>query len=192
MRRQRPTTVYQLKIVLLGVRPQIWRRVQVDADASLDELHLALQAAMGWTNSHLHSFAFGEREYTMPYEECDLEELQMEDERTRCLSELITEPKDTFDYAYDFGDNWRHVVTLEKILSPTPDAKYPQCLAGKRACPPEDSGGVWAYADLLKVLRNPAHPEYKDMRRWAGRKFDSEVFDVEQFAPTLRRLRSYL
>lgn len=186
------TTVYQLKIVLVGVRPQIWRRVQVPADIDLDDLHLVLQAAMGWTNSHLHSFMFGEHRYTMPYEEGDLEELQMEDEREVCLSERRTRPKETFAYDYDFGDNWQHLVTLEKVLPAAPEEKYPLCLDGKRACPPEDCGGVWGYANLLKVLRNPAHPEYKDMRAWAGRKFDPEVLDVTQFSKNLRKLRSYL
>jgi len=191
MRRQ-VTSVYQLKIVLEGVRPQIWRRVQVSADIPLDELHLVLQAAMGWANSHLHSFTFGERRYTMPYEPGDLEELQREDEQTMCLSELITEPKQIFGYDYDFGDNWEHVVMLEKRLPASPDTKYPLCLDGKRACPPEDCGGIWGYANLLKILRNPAHEEYKEMRSWAGRKFDPEVFDVERFSKDLRRLRSYL
>lgn len=186
------TTVYQLKIALVGVRPQIWRRVQVPADIALDELHLVLQAAMGWTNSHLHSFAFGKQEYTMPYEQGDLEELRMEDERKMCMSALISNPKETFEYAYDFGDNWQHVITLEKILPAAQDTKYPLCIAGKRACPPEDCGGVWGYADLLRVLRNPAHPEYKDMKAWAGRKFDAEVFDVDRFSKDLRKLRSYL
>ena len=191
MRRQ-VTSVYQLKIVLQGIRPQIWRRVQVSADIPLDELHLVLQAAMGWANSHLHSFTFGERRYTMPYEPGDLEELQREDEQTMCLSELITEPKQIFGYDYDFGDNWEHGVMLEKRLPASPDTKYPLCLDGKRACPPEDCGGIWGYANLLKILRNPAHEEYKEMRSWAGRKFDPEVFDVERFSKDFRRLRSYL
>lgn len=186
------TSVYQLKIALVGVRPQIWRRVQVPAEITLDELHLVLQAAMGWTNSHLHSFTFGERRYSMPYEEDDLEEMQMEDERKVGLSELLTKPKEAFEYDYDFGDDWQHLVTLEKILPAALDTKYPLCLAGKRACPPEDCGGTWGYSDLLKVLRNPAHPEYKEMKAWVGRKFDAEVFDVERFSKDLRRLRSYL
>lgn len=184
------TTVYQLRIVLSDVRPQIWRRVQVPADITLDELYLVLQSAMGWTNSHLHSSTFGECRYTMPYAPGDLEELRMEDEQTMCLSELLTEPKQVF--GYDFGDNWEHVVTLEKILPAAHAVKYPLCLAGKRACSPEDCGGIWGYANLLKILRNPAHEEYKEMRAWAGRKFDPEVFDVERFSKDLRRLRSYL
>ncbi len=147
--------VYQLKIVLQGVRPQIWRRVQVPADIALDELHLVLQAAMGWTNSHLHSFTFGEHRYTMPYEPGDLEELQMEDECEMCLSELITQPKQTFGYDYDFGDNWEHLVTLEKILPAAPAVKYPLCFTGKRACPPEDCGGIWGMQICSKSCTIP-------------------------------------
>ncbi len=186
------TTIYQLKIALVGIKPQIWRRVHVPADIALDALHLVIQAAMGWTDSHLHSFIFGERRYTMPYEEGVLEELQMEDERKICLSELLTQPKAAFEYDYDFGDSWHHRVTLEKILPAAVDTRYPLCLAGKRACPPEDCGGVWGYSDLLEVLHNPADPEYKDRKAWVGRKFDSEVFDVDRFSKDLRRLRSYL
>lgn len=191
MRRQ-ITSVYQLKIVLTDVRPQIVRRVLVPEDIRLDALHGVLQAAMGWTDSHLHSFAFGDREFTMPYEEGALEELRMEDERTMRLSGLITAPKDTFRYGYDFGDDWQHLVTLEKILPAVPNTDYPICLDGKRACPPEDCGGGWGYAGLLKVLRDPAHPEYKEMRAWVGRKFDAEHFDLEKTNKELRRLRSWV
>jgi hypothetical protein len=186
------TSVYQLKIVLEDVRPQIMRRVLVPADIPLNALHEVLQVAMGWTDSHLHSFAFGEREFTAHYEEGDLEELDMEDERGVPLSGLITAPKATFTYQYDFGDNWQHIVTLEKVLPPDPNSEYPVCLAGKRACPPDDCGGTWGYAGLLKVLRDPTHPEYRDMRTWVGRKFDSELFDLEKVNKTLRQLRKWV
>lgn len=190
--RRKTTTVYQLKVVLDEVRPQIWRRVQVPAEIPLDQLHLVIQAAMGWTNSHLHSFKFGDFEYTMPYEPGDLEELQMEDEREVRLQELVTEPKESFGYLYDFGDSWEHIVTLEKILPPAPETKYPLCLEGKRACPPEDCGSVPGYMQLVKVLKNPAHPEYAELRTWVGRKYDPELFDVGQFDKTLRLLKRYL
>jgi hypothetical protein len=186
------TTVYQLKIVLEEVRPQIMRRVLVPADITLNVLHDVLQTAMGWTDSHLHSFSFGGREFTAHYEEGDLEELNMEDERGVTLSGLITEPKAAFTYQYDFGDGWQHIVTLEKVLPAVPNTDYPLCLAGKRACPPEDCGGAWGYSGLLKVLRDPTHPEYKDMRAWAGRKFDSELFDLEKVNKGLRRLRTWV
>lgn len=188
MRRQ-TTRVYQLKMVLEGIRPQVWRRVQVPADIGLDDLHRVFQVAMGWTDSHLHSFAIAGAEYAMPFEEADTDELNMEDERTVRLSELVTEPKDRFEYAYDFGDNWQHAILLEKIHPAFPNTHYPVCLDGKRACPPEDCGGVWGYADLLKVLANPKHPEYTEMKQWVGRKFDPEAFDLEAVNKELRRLR---
>lgn len=186
------TTIYQLKIVLQGIQPQIWRRIQVPADIDLHDLHVAIQAAMGWTNSHLHSFDFEGIGYTAHYEEGDLEELRMEDERGVALSELISAPKDAFTYDYDFGDSWEHIVTLEKVLSPIADTKYPLCLEGKRACPPEDCGGVYGYASLLKILRKPSHEDYQDMKTWVGRKFDPEAYDVESFGKNWRKIRSYL
>ncbi len=189
--RQPIGNVYQLKIVLSDIRPQIWRRVQIPWDIRLDDLHLVLQAAMGWTNSHLHCFMFGDRRFTMPYEEGALEELQMEDERKLRLNDLISASKDTFLYTYDFGDDWEHVVTLEKVLPPFPNTRYPLCMAGKRACPPEDCGSVPGYVSLLKVLANPRHPEHKDMKQWVGRKYDPELFDPEKFDKDLRRLQSY-
>ena len=191
MRRQ-ITGVYQLKIVLTDVRPQVMRRVLVPEDIRLDALHGVLQAAMGWTDSHMHSFTFGERAFTTPYEEGALEELRMEDERRVRLSALITTPKDTFRYEYDFGDDWQHLVTLEKILPAVPNTDYPVCLAGKRACPPEDCGGAWGYSGLLKVLRDPTNPEYKETKTWVGRKFDPEQFDLEKTNKELRRLRSWV
>jgi hypothetical protein len=187
--RQKSQTVYQLKIALLDIRPQIWRQVVVPADIRLDRLHIVFQAALGWTNSHLHSFGIGETEYSMPYEEGDLEELTMEDEQKVRLNDLVTEVKAHFGYDYDFGDSWQHLVTVEKILSADPDVRYPVCLAGNRSCPPEDCGGVWGYAELLKVFKNPKHPEYKDMKEWVGRRFDPEAFDLERINKELVRLR---
>ena len=180
----------QLKITLTGIRPLVWRRVVVPADIALSDLHLVLQVAMGWTNSHLHSFTVAGTSYTMPYEEGALEELRMEDERKVRLNELVTEAKDRFEYDYDFGDNWQHEVLVEKIGVADPNVTYPLCLAGKRACPPEDCGGPWGYKDLLKILSDPKHPEYKEMKQWVGRKFDPEAFDLEKLNKVLGKLRA--
>lgn len=187
--RRRFSLVYQLKIALVEIRPQIMRRVQVPADIDLGDLHEVFQAALGWTDSHLHSFTIADRNFTRSYEEGDLEELGMEEECGVRLCDLVTEPKEQFSYSYDFGDDWQHVVVMEKVLAADPDTHYPVCLAGKRSCPPEDCGGIWGYADLLKVLGNPNHPEHRDMKQWVGRKFDSEAFDLEKVNKALRRLR---
>jgi hypothetical protein len=183
------STIFQLKIVLEDVRPQIMRRVQVPADIDLADLHDVFQVVMGWTDSHLHAFTIADVSYTRSYEDGDLEELDMEEECEVPLCDVVTEPKERFFYTYDFGDDWRHTVVLEKVLPPDPDTHYPVCLAGKRSCPPEDCGGVWGYKDLLNILGNPRHSEYKETKQWVGRKFDPEAFDLEKLNKALRRLR---
>lgn len=132
--------IYQLKIVLEGIRPQIMRQVQVPAVLDLSHLHAILQVTMGWTDSHLHSFTIAGTSYTRSYEEGALEELGMEEECGVRLSDLVKEPKERFTYVYDFGDDWHHTVLMEKILAAHPDVRYPVCVAGKRSCPPEDCG----------------------------------------------------
>jgi hypothetical protein len=177
-------TVYQLKIVLEGIRPQIWRRGVVPADIRLSHLHDVFQITMGWTDSHLHAFTIGELEYSMPYEALDTE-----DERRVRLSSLVTGAGTPFQYQYDCGDDWQHAVQVEKIRPAAPDTLVPSCLAGKRACPPEDCGGIPGYAQLLRILKSPRHPEYGEMRQWAGPRFDPDVFDQEEANKKLHRLR---
>jgi hypothetical protein len=94
-----------------------------------------------------------------------------------------------FQYQYDFGDDWQHTVQVEKIRPAAPDTLVLSCLAGKRACPPEDCGGIPGYAQLLRILKNPRHPEYGELRQWAGRRFDPEGFDPEAVNKKLYRLR---
>lgn len=190
MRRQ-ITSIYQLKIALKRVVPQIYRRVQVPSDITLDALHMAIQVAMGWTDSHLHSFSFVDGDYSMPFNGDELLD-DTEDETGVKLSDLIVEPKNSFEYTYDFGDDWEHKITLEKIVPPAPGATYPVCLAGKRACPPEDCGGVWGYASMLEILADPKHPEYKETREWIGGKFDAEAFNMEKVNRMLKKLQPYV
>jgi hypothetical protein len=117
------------------------------------------------------------------------EETGTEDGRRVRLSSQVAEAKTRFGYEYDFGDDWQHAVLVEKILLAYPNTPYPLCLAGKRAYPPEDCGGSWGYAELLKLRQNPKHPEYREMRQWAGQWFDREAFDLEEVNQKLRRLR---
>jgi hypothetical protein len=167
--------VYQIKVTLLGCRPPIWRRLLMQGNTTLDRLHRFLQTAMGWTDSHLHQFIVGER-YIGP--RIPSEDLDVEDERRFRLDDVARRPKAKFIYEYDFGDSWQHEILVEKVLGPEDGAPSPACVAGARACPPEDCGGVWGYASLLKTLSNPKHPEYREMKEWAGN-IDSERFDVD-------------
>jgi len=166
-------STYQLKISLEGTKPPIWRRLLVNSDIKLDIFHLALQIAMGWTNSHLHHFISMDRKfYGIKDDDFEIDGFEVQDETTTRLSHLLKSEKDHLIYEYDFGDGWMHKVILEKILVFDPDKKLPYCVTGKRACPPEDCGGIWGYADLLAILENPEHEEYEAMLEWLGGEFD--------------------
>ena len=173
--------IYQLNVVLLGAKPSIWRRLQVPGNANLGWLHAVLQVAMGWTNSHLHQFRLGEDCYSdtsSHYAEFEGDQEILEEHKF-ALQQLVSKEKDRLVYEYDFGDSWGHDVVVEKILPPDGGvSKGALCLDGARACPPEDCGGIWGYANLIKVLKNRKHPEHKSMKEWLGRPLDAEAFDL--------------
>jgi hypothetical protein len=183
---KRSGAVYQLKITLGNVRPPIWRRVQVK-DCTLADLHEVIQVAMGWESSHLYSFHVRGIEYSDP--EMTGGELDMEDSGRAKLSRLIPGEKFKFGYVYDFGDNWDHDIVVEKLLPPEPGRTYPACLAGKRACPPEDVGGAWGYHRFVEAIRNPEHAEHEELLDWAGGEFDAEKFDIDEVNRELAGLR---
>jgi Plasmid pRiA4b ORF-3-like protein len=174
--------VYQLKITLRDIKPPIWRRVQVK-DCSLAKLHDIVQTCMGWTNSHLHAFEIGGEQYSEPDPDGMME---TEDERKVKLSQVVVWGIKKFSYTYDFGDNWEHVIQVEKTLPAEPGVRYPRCLDGKRACPPEDCGGSWGYGDFLEAIQNPEHEQHEEMLEWIGKEFDPEKFDLEEVNAELR------
>jgi hypothetical protein len=183
-------SVFQLKVTLEGISPPIWRRFQVTDDITLLKLHRILQAIMGWEDYHLHVFDIGGVNYSMPYPgEVDLDEMGMKTEKGVKLSKLAPAEKSRFLYEYDLGDSWIHEILVEKILPPDPEVKYPICIAGERAAPPEDCGGVWGYADFLEAILDPDHPEHEDLLDWAGGDFDPEKFDLEAINRELRRTK---
>lgn len=185
-RLKKKSIIYQLKVTLKDSRPPIWRRIQVSADTKLSIFHLILQDVMGWTNSHLHQFRVGRTYYGESVPEADF---YVEDERKISLGQAAPGAKKKIVYEYDFGDGWEHEVLVEKVLEPEPGVRYPVCIAGKRACPPEDCGGVWGYEEFLKAIRDPKHPEHDSMLEWVGGKFDAEEFDLEFINEELWRLR---
>jgi hypothetical protein len=173
-------TVYQIKITLKESHPPIWRRIQVK-DCTLDKLHEHIQTAMGWTNSHLHHFEFGKQLYGDPMLIGDnFEDMEYEDSTTTNLSDIIPENrrKFRFDYEYDFGDSWHHEILWEGCPKEEPGKKYPRCVEGERACPPEDCGGIWGYPNFIEALKNPDHERHEELLEWIGGKFDPEVFDA--------------
>lgn len=175
--------VYQLKITLKDVKPPIWRRVLV-LDCSLAELHDVIQVAMGWGNCHLYEFEAG----GVHYGDAEImDDLEMEDADEVRLSQVAPEAKAKLFYTYDFGDDWRHDVLVEKILPIEEGRAYPACIDGKRAGPPDDVGGAWGYMEFAVAIRDPAHEQYEEFMEWAG-EFDPEAFDLEAVNKELGRL----
>ena len=170
-------SIYQIKISLIGAKPPIWRTVLVASDLGLGDFHDVIQVAMGWTDSHLHQFMDNKKSYGIPDDDFELE---MEDEADYKLSQLLKKEKDTLTYEYDFGDSWEHKILLEKILPYDSSTFLPVCIKGKRACPPEDCGGIWGYEELLEIISDPKHAEHEDMLEWLGGEFDPDEFDLEE------------
>jgi len=171
---------FTVLVELIDTKPVIWRRVHIDGRIRLDAFHHVLQAAMGWSDSHLHVFNIGDKNYGTPdpeYEDLDHEVLN---EKKFRLNQLLA-ASDSCTYLYDFGDGWSHRITVESIEDledAHSSARSAWVEAGARACPPEDSGGVGQYQDFLESLENdPYGEETKEIREWAGLDFDPERFD---------------
>jgi hypothetical protein len=180
-----PELVHQFLIVLAGTEPLVWRRIQVPQDYSFWDLHVAIQDAMGWLDYHLHEFRLvdaSERRVVSIGIPTD------EDPSDRPVTPGWKVPLERFFekrawhappamYAYDFGDDWQHVVVHEGMESAEDSLTYPRCVAGARRCPPEDCGGVHGYAEFLRVIANRRHPEHASMLEWVGGTYDADAFD---------------
>lgn len=181
--------MYRLRIMLLDVAPTVWRTVVVPETITLPKLHQSIQIAMGWTNSHLHEFRIDGKRYT-DYLEDDWGPEKLIDERRVRLGSALHRVVRTFEYAYDFGDGWHHVVILEGHEPQAPGVPATvSCLAGERACPPEDVGGAHGYDDFLEVIENARHPEHRQTLAWCGGAFDPERFDIDRVNETLRGIK---
>lgn len=186
-RKRSTPKVYELYVQLEGIEPPIWRRLLVPSTIKLSKLHDLLQLVMGWTNSHLHSFHIGERDFGM--RGVDLEELQMLDERKYTLEVALGGATRKFIYEYDFGDSWRHRIEVKTLAQPNTEWFYPLCIAGARAAPPEDVGGVPGYFEFLFAIKDPKHDEHDSMLAWIGGAFDPEGFDLNTINRALRYTR---
>jgi pRiA4b ORF-3-like protein len=178
--------IYQLKVTLIGIKPAIWRRFQVKKETTLLKLHDILQIVMGWDDAHLHEFRIGGLRFGEPVPEEDYDVI---DERGVKLSQIAPSDPITFEYVYDFGDGWEHEVSIESGVDKKTGVRYPACIEGARACPPEDVGSIPGYEQFLKAMRNKRHPEHKEMLAWIGGHFYPEAFDLEAVNQALSRLR---
>ena len=175
--------VYQFKITLKGTKPPIWRRILVPETYTFWDLHVAIQDAMGWEDYHLHEFTLlspktGRKvKIGIPSDEdADFGWKVLADWNQK-IAHYFSSENSKADYVYDFGDGWEHSIKLEKILPRETGVAYPRCIGGKRACPPEDCGGIGGYAEFLEAIGDPANELHEDMLDWVGGSFDPDDFD---------------
>ena len=156
--------------------PPIWRRLLVPGAIRLSDLHQVIQAAFGWTNSHLHQFVIAGQRFSQPqdYDERVLDEAEV------TVSEIVGNSVKRFSYIYDFGDDWRHEIVVEKVVGVDAGLVRSRCIAGRRNSPPEDCGGSPGYAELLEAISDSRHPKHAATRKWLGSTFDPEEFDIEK------------
>ena len=168
---------------ILDIEPKISRSLELPVALNFAQLHEVLQAAFGWTDSHLHQFNVGGLIVGAPeFDQDGLSGHQTFEATEVRLQDLVFPYEEddslTILYEYDFGDDWRHRIVMRRIPAQA-GVKYPRCVAGSRSRPPEDVGGPSGYLGFLEAWLDPTHDEHKAMRRWAGRKFDPECFDLE-------------
>jgi hypothetical protein len=178
---ERKLNALQIKVSLAEISPSVWRRLIVPAIWHLGELHLAIQAAFNWWNYHLHEFRIGGLRYGDPIilEEGSFEDdARVFDEREVRLRDFSREDGISFSYIYDFGDNWVHTVEIEKHVSLDVEPRIAACVAGERARPPEDVGGVSGYENFLAIIGDPTNDEHNDTKHWCGGHFDRDWFDL--------------
>lgn len=170
--------VLQLKIVLQGIDPPVWRRILVEDTISFYQLHDVIQSVMGWEDDHLFEFDQGGLSIGRAHEDFMGE---VKSAKKVKIKEVFSTEGQRLPYIYDFGDSWEHLIIVEKIMEKDPSQKYPVCLDGERACPPEDCGGVWGYEELLEIKKDKNHPEYEErIVEWLGEDFDPEDFDLNE------------
>ncbi|MFI6086176.1 plasmid pRiA4b ORF-3 family protein [Streptomyces sp. NPDC051217] len=187
-RRAKPTSrsrtapgkvVHKIKVTLSGSRPPIWRRLEMSSGTTLQQLHHLIQAAFGWEDCHMWAFETSQDRYGVADRE-----LGIRSAASKRLDQVAPSVGDRLGYTYDFGDDWEHDILVEAVTDAEPGIAYPRCLTGRRACPPEDCGGMWGYEYLVEILADPGHEEHDERLEWLGLdtadQFDPAVFDLTE------------
>lgn len=194
--RQETERTYRVRIDLAGAKPPIWRRLEVSSHLTLDDLHLVIQEALGWTDSHLHRFAVGRSSwdrdaemYLCPYDVEEGEDSDVPEVEVR-LDEVLVDPGDVLHYVYDYGDDWEHTIRLEAASNRAPDSPIAVCVAGRRAGPPEDCGGIHGYEEMLAAAADPSNERHDEaveyLSSYLGGTFDPVRLDLEEINRGLR------
>jgi len=185
-------TIARLKITLDDVKPTVLRRVEVPFDIRLDWLHLTIQAAMGWTNSHLYEIRAGGVGWSTPYPDQDWAGDFLDARKARLGDALKDVGTKTLKYLYDFGDGWEHTIKIERLIDPEPGILYPRLIEAKGRCPPEDIGGPWGYGEFLEAIADPSHERHHELKEWFADDFNPHVVDFDWLSEDVAELAQRL
>lgn len=187
-RRDRSYDLAELRISIRDITPEIWRLVQASRRASLFALHGVIQDVFGWNDAHLWAFIDRKGTWYAPPSDDGDEDGKTVDVSGRGLHYFLKKTGDVLSYVYDWGDNWKHDITLMRFIELDDPHDMPfYCVAGERAGPHEDSGGAEAHMRCCAILENPTHPEYEELRAWIGEDYDPEAFSARQANQLIRR-----
>jgi len=179
-------TIACLKITLDDVKPAVLRRIELPLNIRLDRLHLAIQAAMGWSNGHLYEIRAADVGWGDP--DPDGGDGPLDARKARLVDVLEDVGAKTLRYLYDFGDGWEHTIKIERIADAVPGIAYPRLVEAVGRCPPEDVGGPWGYAEFLEAIKDPNHERHAELRDWIEDDFDPMVVDSDRLAGALTAL----
>ena len=179
--------IARLKVTLDDVAPAVLRRIEVPFSITLDRLHQTIQAAMGWTNSHLYDFHVEGISWGIPDPDAGARDV-LNARKTR-LSDVVEDVGcRRLTYLYDFGDGWEHTVKIERVTEAESGVSYPRLTGASGRCPPEDIGGPWGYAEFLEALRDPGHERREDFAYFVESGFDPEAVDMDGLAKAVAAL----
>jgi hypothetical protein len=179
-------TIAHLRIRLDDVEPAVVRRLEVPPTIRLDRLHLVLQAAMGWTNSHLYEIRARDVGWGVP--DRDFGDAPLDAAKARLSDILEDVGARSLKYLYDFGDGWVHSIRIERITDAVPGIAYPRLIEATGRCPPEDVGGPWGYREFLDAITDPRHQEHDERLQWIGGRFDPADTNAEALAQAVHSL----
>lgn len=177
---------YTLHIKLSGIKPPIWREVEVPSNLTLSSLASVILLAMGWNEDHLHQFIVGQGRKAIYYAtsiheiEADSANFESRDGRKYSIGDLLKCKGGSVTFEYDYGDSWLHTVTLTASEEYGNGKKEVNLLAGERACPPEDCGGFPGYQHLCQLMKKPNSSEAQEQIEWLGFRYDPERFPLKE------------
>lgn len=176
---------FSLRLTVVGCTPRVWRRLLVRESMWLTRLHDTIQVLFDWFDYQTHLFTLDDMRFGNPQRK---EESTIEDDRDVTLADLDLASRDRLQYEYQFGEGWKVDIRVEKTIVMEKGVAYPLCIAGERAGPPEDCGGLEAYHDMLACIKEPDTDLGREWIEWLGPAYDPAVCDLEKINKALRKL----